>query len=127
MNWVSNCTLPTHPQDLERRLTVLEVIEESREESPVQSPAPVVIQVPVPPLARTVPAPEPVPIAVPEELPVVDYDDENEELSFTKFSALHFQGSATHSHITQRLRQPLLYHEDEGDALVSTQYQASVW
>uniref|UniRef100_A0A674CB98 Myosin VIIB n=1 Tax=Salmo trutta TaxID=8032 RepID=A0A674CB98_SALTR len=85
--------------------------------SPVESPAPVVIQVPVPPLARTVPAPEPVPIAVPEELPVVDYDDENEELSFTKFSALHFQGSATHSHITQRLRQPLLYHEDEGDAL----------
>uniref|UniRef100_A0A8C8MFQ5 Myosin VIIBb n=1 Tax=Oncorhynchus tshawytscha TaxID=74940 RepID=A0A8C8MFQ5_ONCTS len=42
---------------------------------------------------------------------------ENEEFSFTKFSALHFQGSATYSHIKQRLRQPLLYHEDEGDAL----------
>uniref|UniRef100_A0A8C7NX38 Myosin VIIBb n=1 Tax=Oncorhynchus mykiss TaxID=8022 RepID=A0A8C7NX38_ONCMY len=54
---------------------------------------------------------------VPEEQPVVDYDDENEEFSFTKFSALHFQGSATYSHIKQRLRQPLLYHEDEGDAL----------
>uniref|UniRef100_A0A4W5PKL4 Myosin VIIB n=1 Tax=Hucho hucho TaxID=62062 RepID=A0A4W5PKL4_9TELE len=62
---------------------------------------------------------------IPEEQPVVDYDDENEEFSFTKFSALHFQGSATHSHISQRLRQPLLFHEDEGDALVSTQYQAS--
>uniref|UniRef100_A0A8C8LRK9 Myosin VIIBb n=1 Tax=Oncorhynchus tshawytscha TaxID=74940 RepID=A0A8C8LRK9_ONCTS len=62
-------------------------------------------------------APEPVPIAVPEEQPVVDYNDENEEFSFTKFSALHFQGSATYSHIKQRLRQPLLYHEDEGDAL----------
>uniref|UniRef100_A0A8C7I0X9 Unconventional myosin-VIIb n=1 Tax=Oncorhynchus kisutch TaxID=8019 RepID=A0A8C7I0X9_ONCKI len=62
-------------------------------------------------------APEPVPIAVPEDQPVVDYDDENEEFSFTKFSALHFQGSATYSHIKQRLRQPLLYHEDEGDAL----------
>ncbi|KAM9459633.1 unconventional myosin-VIIb-like [Salvelinus alpinus] len=104
-------------EDLERTRTVPEVIEESREESPVESPAPVVKQVPVPALARTVPAPEPVPIAVPEEQPVVNYDDENEEFSFSKFSALHFQGSATHSHITQRLRQPLLYHEDEGDAL----------
>uniref|UniRef100_A0A674CJZ3 Unconventional myosin-VIIa-like n=1 Tax=Salmo trutta TaxID=8032 RepID=A0A674CJZ3_SALTR len=54
---------------------------------------------------------------VPVELPVVEYDDEDEEFSFIKFSALHFQGSATHSHITQRLRQPLLYHEDEGDTL----------
>uniref|UniRef100_A0A8C8LR36 Myosin VIIBb n=1 Tax=Oncorhynchus tshawytscha TaxID=74940 RepID=A0A8C8LR36_ONCTS len=61
---------------------------------------------------REGPAPE-----VPEEQPVVDYNDENEEFSFTKFSALHFQGSATYSHIKQRLRQPLLYHEDEGDAL----------
>uniref|UniRef100_A0A8C7HRK9 Unconventional myosin-VIIb n=1 Tax=Oncorhynchus kisutch TaxID=8019 RepID=A0A8C7HRK9_ONCKI len=73
-------------EDLERTLTVPEVIEESREESPAR-----------------------------EEM--VDYDDENEEFSFTKFSALHFQGSATYSHIKQRLRQPLLYHEDEGDAL----------
>uniref|UniRef100_A0A8C7UL28 Myosin VIIBb n=1 Tax=Oncorhynchus mykiss TaxID=8022 RepID=A0A8C7UL28_ONCMY len=62
---------------------------------------------------------------VPVELPVVEYDDEDEEFSFIKFSALHFQGSATHSHITQRLRQPLLHHEDEGDTLVS-QHQASV-
>uniref|UniRef100_A0A674CKP7 Unconventional myosin-VIIa-like n=1 Tax=Salmo trutta TaxID=8032 RepID=A0A674CKP7_SALTR len=54
---------------------------------------------------------------IPVELPVVEYDDEDEEFSFIKFSALHFQGSATHSHITQRLRQPLLYHEDEGDTL----------
>uniref|UniRef100_A0A8C8MGX3 Myosin VIIBb n=1 Tax=Oncorhynchus tshawytscha TaxID=74940 RepID=A0A8C8MGX3_ONCTS len=54
---------------------------------------------------------------VPVELPVVEYDDEDEEFSFIKFSALHFQGSATHSHITQRLRQPLLHHEDEGDTL----------
>uniref|UniRef100_A0A674CKG4 Unconventional myosin-VIIa-like n=1 Tax=Salmo trutta TaxID=8032 RepID=A0A674CKG4_SALTR len=63
---------------------------------------------------------------VPVELPVVEYDDEDEEFSFIKFSALHFQGSATHSHITQRLRQPLLYHEDEGDTLVRSQHQASV-
>uniref|UniRef100_A0A8K9XRW1 Myosin VIIBb n=1 Tax=Oncorhynchus mykiss TaxID=8022 RepID=A0A8K9XRW1_ONCMY len=54
---------------------------------------------------------------IPVELPVVEYDDEDEEFSFIKFSALHFQGSATHSHITQRLRQPLLHHEDEGDTL----------
>ncbi|CAB1325889.1 unnamed protein product [Coregonus sp. 'balchen'] len=104
-------------EDLERTQTIPEVIEESQEESPVETPAPVVIQVPAPALARTAPAPEPVPIAVPVEQPVVDYNDEDEEFSFTTFSALHFQGSATHSHITQRLRQPLLYHEDEGDAL----------
>uniref|UniRef100_A0A8C7UL55 Myosin VIIBb n=1 Tax=Oncorhynchus mykiss TaxID=8022 RepID=A0A8C7UL55_ONCMY len=82
-----------------------------------------VVQVPVPVLARTEPSPAPAP--VPVELPVVEYDDEDEEFSFIKFSALHFQGSATHSHITQRLRQPLLHHEDEGDTLVS-QHQASV-
>ncbi|XP_031662727.1 unconventional myosin-VIIa [Oncorhynchus kisutch] len=106
-------------EDLERTQTIPEVTEESREESrdesPVETPAPVVVQVPVPVLARTEPTPAPAP--VPVELPVVEYDDEDEEFSFIKFSALHFQGSATHSHITQRLRQPLLHHEDEGDTL----------
>ncbi|XP_040911103.1 unconventional myosin-VIIa-like [Toxotes jaculatrix] len=37
--------------------------------------------------------------------------------SFYNFSILHFQGSSTHTHITHRLRQPLLPHDDEGDAL----------
>uniref|UniRef100_A0A8C2CR35 Myosin VIIBb n=1 Tax=Cyprinus carpio TaxID=7962 RepID=A0A8C2CR35_CYPCA len=42
---------------------------------------------------------------------------ESDEFSFSKFASLYFQGSSSHSHIQQRLRQPLLYHEDEGDAL----------
>ncbi len=46
-------------------------------------------------------------------------EKENDEFSYSKFASLHFQGSSTHSHVQQRLRQPLLYHEDEGDALAS--------
>lgn len=41
-----------------------------------------------------------------------------EAFSFYRFSVLHFQGNATHTHITQRLREPLLHHDDKGDALV---------
>lgn len=44
---------------------------------------------------------------------------EDDEFSFAIFASLHFQGSSTHSHIKQRLRKPLLYHEDEGDTLAS--------
>ncbi|TRY91722.1 hypothetical protein DNTS_018969 [Danionella cerebrum] len=44
-------------------------------------------------------------------------DDDDDEFSFSKFASLHFQGSSTPSCIQQRLRQPLLYHEDEGDTL----------
>lgn len=47
-----------------------------------------------------------------------DFDDESDEFSFYRFSVLHFQGSASHSHITDRIRLPLLSHDDEGDALV---------
>ncbi|KAF5880167.1 unconventional myosin-VIIa-like, partial [Clarias magur] len=50
-----------------------------------------------------------------------DYDDDDyddEEFSFAKFAAMHFQRSATHTYIQQRLKSPLLYHEDEGEALV---------
>lgn len=46
-------------------------------------------------------------------------DKESDEFSFSKFASLYFQGSSSPSHIQQRLRQPLLYHEDEGDALAS--------
>ncbi|XP_029380560.1 unconventional myosin-VIIb-like, partial [Echeneis naucrates] len=48
-----------------------------------------------------------------------DYDkfDDESDFSFHKFSVIHFQGNATHTHITQRLKQPLLQHDDEGDAL----------
>lgn len=47
------------------------------------------------------------------------FDDS--EFSFYRFSILHFQGGATHTHITERLSQSLLPHDDEGDALVGGQ------
>ncbi|KAI1889294.1 hypothetical protein AGOR_G00177680 [Albula goreensis] len=46
-----------------------------------------------------------------------DFDD-LDDYSFEKFASMYFQGSATHTHIRQRLRQPLLYHDDEADVLV---------
>lgn len=48
-------------------------------------------------------------------------DDGSAEFSFYKFSVQHFQGYMSHRHISQRLRQPLLKHDDEGDALVRPQ------
>ncbi|KAJ7993391.1 hypothetical protein DPEC_G00271930 [Dallia pectoralis] len=53
-----------------------------------------------------------------EDLPEEDYDD-LDEYSFSKFASMYFQGAATATHIRQRLRQPLLYHEDEGNVLAS--------
>ena len=52
-----------------------------------------------------------------EDLPREDEDD-LDEYSFSKFASMYFQGAATPTHIRQRLRQPLLYHEDEGDIQV---------
>ncbi|XP_010772710.1 unconventional myosin-VIIa-like, partial [Notothenia coriiceps] len=54
-----------------------------------------------------------------EDLPRGDDDDDLDEYSFSKFASMYFQGAATHTHIRQRLRQPLLYHEDQGDVLAS--------
>ncbi|XP_059197185.1 unconventional myosin-VIIb [Centropristis striata] len=53
-----------------------------------------------------------------EDLPKEDYDD-LDEFPFSKFASMYFQGAANDIHIRQRLRQPLLYHEDEGDVLAS--------
>lgn len=50
-------------------------------------------------------------------------DDQSDQFSFYKFSLQHFQGSVSHRHITQRLRQPLLKHDHEGDALVRGQQE----
>lgn len=50
-----------------------------------------------------------------------DFDDDSDEFSLYKFSIRHFQGNASHKHIAQRLKQPLLPHDDEGDALVRGQ------
>uniref|UniRef100_A0A3Q1FFD4 Unconventional myosin-VIIb-like n=1 Tax=Acanthochromis polyacanthus TaxID=80966 RepID=A0A3Q1FFD4_9TELE len=57
-------------------------------------------------------------IPMEEDLSKDDYDD-LDEYSFSKFASMYFQGAATPTHIRQRLLQPLLYHEDEGDILAS--------
>ncbi|XP_061696486.1 unconventional myosin-VIIa-like isoform X2 [Syngnathoides biaculeatus] len=46
-----------------------------------------------------------------------DFEDFAEEFSFYRFSLLHFQGDASNTHIYQRLKKPLLQHDDEGDSL----------
>ena len=48
-------------------------------------------------------------------------EEEEEDLSeykFSKFAATYFQGVSTHTYIRRPLKQPLLFHEDEGDQLV---------
>ncbi|KAI1903183.1 hypothetical protein AGOR_G00024590 [Albula goreensis] len=55
-----------------------------------------------------------------ETLPLPE--DEEEDLSeykFAKFAATYFQGTATHTYIRRPLKQPLLFHEDEGDQLAA--------
>ncbi|XP_031721181.1 unconventional myosin-VIIb-like isoform X1 [Anarrhichthys ocellatus] len=46
-----------------------------------------------------------------------EFDDASDEFSFLKFSILHFESNTGHTHFNQRLKQPLLPHDDEGDAL----------
>ncbi|XP_061540143.1 unconventional myosin-VIIa [Phycodurus eques] len=53
-----------------------------------------------------------------EDLHEEDQDD-LDEYPFSKLASMYFQGGASPSHIRQRLRRPLLYHEDEGDVLAS--------
>ncbi|XP_061098661.1 unconventional myosin-VIIb-like [Conger conger] len=52
-----------------------------------------------------------------EEAPEKEEEEIDDEHSFAKFASMHFHASATHTHICQRLRHTLLFHEDEGDAL----------
>uniref|UniRef100_A0A3B5LHT9 Uncharacterized protein n=1 Tax=Xiphophorus couchianus TaxID=32473 RepID=A0A3B5LHT9_9TELE len=47
------------------------------------------------------------------------FDDESDIFSFYNFSKRHFQKDEDHKHTAQRLKQPLLHHEDEADALAS--------
>ena len=52
-------------------------------------------------------------------LPLPDEDEEDlSEYKFAKFAATYFQGTTTHTYTRRPLRQPLLYHDDEGDQLV---------
>uniref|UniRef100_A0A4W4H1U9 Myosin VIIBb n=1 Tax=Electrophorus electricus TaxID=8005 RepID=A0A4W4H1U9_ELEEL len=64
------------------------------------------------------PAPKDLDEGTPDSNDENNEEEEEDEISFSKFSALHFQGSATHMHIQQRLWRPLLYHEDERDTLI---------
>uniref|UniRef100_A0AAV2KT89 Unconventional myosin-VIIa n=1 Tax=Knipowitschia caucasica TaxID=637954 RepID=A0AAV2KT89_KNICA len=62
-------------------------------------------------------------IDIDEEL-MLKYDDQDDfddldEYSFSKFASVFFQGAATYTHIRQRLREPLLHHEDEGDVMAA--------
>lgn len=52
-------------------------------------------------------------------LPLPDEDEEDlSEYKFAKFAATYFQGTTTHTYTRRPLKQPLLYHDDEGDQLV---------
>ena len=54
-----------------------------------------------------------------EAPPLPDEEDEDlSEYKFSKFAATYFQGVSTHTYIRRPLKQPLLFHEDEGDQLV---------
>lgn len=53
-----------------------------------------------------------------EEIDDDGFDDESDMFSFYNFSKRHFQNNVDHKHTPQRLKQPLLHHEDEADALV---------
>lgn len=52
-------------------------------------------------------------------LPLPDEDEEDlSDYKFAKFAATYFQGTTTHTYTRRPLKQPLLYHDDEGDQLV---------
>ncbi|KAG8137083.1 hypothetical protein E2320_005634 [Naja naja] len=51
-------------------------------------------------------------------LPLPEEEEEDlSEYKFAKFAATYFQGTTTHTYVRRPLKQPLLYHEDEGDQL----------
>ncbi|XP_064206929.1 unconventional myosin-VIIa-like isoform X2 [Anguilla rostrata] len=55
-----------------------------------------------------------------ESLPLPDDEEEDiSEYKFAKFAATYFQGTTTHTYIRRPLKQPLLFHEDEGDQLAA--------
>ncbi|XP_035241290.1 myosin VIIAa isoform X1 [Anguilla anguilla] len=55
-----------------------------------------------------------------EALPLPEEDEEDlSEYKFAKFAATYFQGTTTHTYVRRPLKQPLLFHEDEGDQLAA--------
>ncbi|CAF92932.1 unnamed protein product, partial [Tetraodon nigroviridis] len=56
-----------------------------------------------------------------EALPLPE-DDEEEDLSeykFAKFAATYFQGTTSYTYVRRPLKQPLLFHDDEGNQLAA--------
>uniref|UniRef100_A0A665TIV3 Myosin VIIAa n=1 Tax=Echeneis naucrates TaxID=173247 RepID=A0A665TIV3_ECHNA len=57
-----------------------------------------------------------------DEAPPLPEEDEEEDLleyKFAKFAATYFQGTTTHTYVRRPLKQPLLFHDDEGDQLAA--------
>ncbi|KAJ8386623.1 hypothetical protein AAFF_G00168550 [Aldrovandia affinis] len=55
-----------------------------------------------------------------ESLPLPEDEDEDlSEYKFAKFAATYFQSTTTHTYVRRPLKQPLLFHEDEGDQLAA--------
>uniref|UniRef100_A0A8C5RI41 Myosin VIIA n=1 Tax=Laticauda laticaudata TaxID=8630 RepID=A0A8C5RI41_LATLA len=53
-------------------------------------------------------------------LPLPEEEEEDlSEYKFAKFAATYFQGTTMHTYVRRPLKQPLLYHEDEGDQLAA--------
>ncbi|KAG7484391.1 hypothetical protein MATL_G00048760 [Megalops atlanticus] len=52
-----------------------------------------------------------------DALPLPEDEEDLSEYKFAKFAATYFQGTATHTYLRRPLKQPLLFHEDEGDQL----------
>uniref|UniRef100_A0AAR2LT24 Myosin VIIAb n=1 Tax=Pygocentrus nattereri TaxID=42514 RepID=A0AAR2LT24_PYGNA len=54
--------------------------------------------------------------SIDEALPLPEEEQEDlSEYKFPKFAATYFQGNITHTYVRRPLKQPLLFHEDEGD------------
>uniref|UniRef100_A0A7N9AK24 Myosin VIIAa n=1 Tax=Mastacembelus armatus TaxID=205130 RepID=A0A7N9AK24_9TELE len=53
------------------------------------------------------------------ELEGEDLDEDLSEYKFAKFAATYFQGTTTHTYVRRPLKQPLLFHDDEGDQLAA--------
>ncbi|XP_018425261.1 PREDICTED: unconventional myosin-VIIa [Nanorana parkeri] len=55
-----------------------------------------------------------------QSLPLPEEEEEDlSEYKYAKFAATYFQGTTTNTYIRRPLKQPLLYHEDEGDQLAA--------
>ncbi|XP_028818752.1 myosin VIIAa isoform X3 [Denticeps clupeoides] len=55
-----------------------------------------------------------------EALPLPEEEEEDlSEYKFAKFAATYFQGTTTHTYVRRPLKQPLLFHDDEGDQLAA--------